>query len=71
MLVLEGAEPIIREFKYVRTEAADFESYRNGCQLKDLRHFFKIHGFREFECTPFAHHPECGSYYEVTFKRID
>ncbi len=70
LLVLSGASSIIRKFKYVKTEVADFESYRNGCQLADLQKYFKEHGFMELDRSAFARHTGGGQYYEISFKRI-
>ena len=30
LLILKGAEPMLSQFKYIKTEAADFESYVGG-----------------------------------------
>ena len=34
LLILKGAEPILKHFKYIKTEAADFELYKDCCHRK-------------------------------------
>ena len=69
MLVLKGAEPILKHFKFVKTEVADFESYAGCCQLADLGRFMTLHGFREYSRHAFARRSKGGAYYDVTYKR--
>lgn len=69
LLILKGAVPIIREFKYIQTEVPDFEAYKDCCVLSDIREFMKEHGFVEEKITKFADHKNVGSYYDVLFKR--
>jgi FkbM family methyltransferase len=69
LLVLIGATPILDSFKFIKAEAADFESYAGGCQLKDISAFVREHGFREIARTKFAEHPQIGSYYDVLYER--
>ena len=53
LLVLEGAREILPRFKFIKTEASDFELYRGGCQLADLDRFLAGHGFRRVKTVPF------------------
>lgn len=69
LLVLKGAEPILKNFKFVKTEVADFESYAGCCQLADIEQFMTQHGFREFSRNAFARHTKGGAYYDITYKR--
>ena len=68
LLVLKGAEPILKHFKYIKTEVPDFEAYKGCCQLKDLQLFLGNHGYREIYRNKFAAHPGGGNYYDITFK---
>ncbi len=70
MLVLKGAEPILREFRFIKSEVADFESYVDCCQLPELDEFMARHGFQEFSRLIFARHPNGGKYYDVTYRRL-
>jgi FkbM family methyltransferase len=69
LLVLKGAEPILRYFQFVKTEVADFESYADCCQLADIIQFMRQHGFRESSRHVFARRSSGGQYYDITFKR--
>lgn len=69
LLVLKGAVSILRNFTYIKTEAADFESYEGCCQLADIDSFLARHGYREFSRHTFAERAEGGSYYDVVYKR--
>ena len=69
LLVLQGAIPILRHFKFVMTEAADFESYADCCQLADINHFMKHNGFTQFGQKKYCLKNEIGNYYDVTYRR--
>jgi FkbM family methyltransferase len=69
LLVLQGAEPILRHIDQVRTEAADFQSYRGGARLVEISEFLSARGFREVQRTAFADRPQGGAYYDVLYKR--
>lgn len=70
LLILNGAEPILRNLTFIKTEVPDFESYRDCCQLKDIERFLTRHGFQEYARQPFARRPEGGTYYDVTYQRV-
>ncbi len=71
LLVLKGGLEVLKNFKYIITEAADFESYINGCKIDDLYNFLKDHGFKEVMKTKFAEHPKFGSYYDVVYQNMN
>lgn len=68
LLVLRGAEPILRRFRYVQTEAADFESYRAGALASEITRFMKAHRFGLTYKQQMARHQSGRSYYELLFK---
>lgn len=45
LLVLKGAVELLPGFKYIKTEAADFEIYQGCCRLGDLTAFLAKYGF--------------------------
>ena len=47
LLVLKGAGQMLGEFRFVKAEAADFESYIDCAKLEDLRQYLEPWGFRE------------------------
>lgn len=67
LLVLQGAIPILENFKYIQTEVADFEAYEDCCQLADISKFMEEHGYREFSRYKFATRPAGGSYYNIVY----
>jgi FkbM family methyltransferase len=70
LLVLQGAEPILRNFKYIKTEIADFESYAGCCQLPEMEAFMRRHGYREFSRFTAATRSAGGKCYDIVYERI-
>ena len=69
LLVLKGSLPILDNFKFIKTEVADFESYEGCCQLSDLDAFMVEHGYKEFFRSKFADRTEGGSYFDIVYKK--
>jgi FkbM family methyltransferase len=69
LMVLRGATELLRRIDFVKTEAADFESYVGCCQLDELGAFLGKHGFAEMRRHRFANRPGLGAYYDVVFQR--
>lgn len=69
LLVLRGAESVLERIQFVKTEAADFESYVGCCRLKDIDAFLRARGFREFSRHRFAEREGGGAYYDVVYRR--
>jgi len=69
LLVLQGAESMLGNFRFIRTEAADFEAYEGCCQINDLVDYLQKHGFRELHRKSFAERAAGGRYYDVIFER--
>jgi len=69
LLILKGAEALLRRIKYVKTEAADFESYKGGAVARDIDRFLAEHSFRLKSSNVFARHPHAGKYYDLLFER--
>ncbi len=67
--VLQGALPVLSHFKFIKTEAPDFEAYADCCQLAELDAFLSQHGFREVAREQFASRPAGGSYYDVVYRK--
>ena len=71
LLVLEGAAPLLRGFRYIKTEVADFEAYTGCCQLSQVEAYVRQHGFREYARNVIAQHPAGGRYFDIVFRRDD
>lgn len=67
--VLKGAISILDSFKFIKTEVADFESYKGCCQLKDIDEFLKHNGFHEMRRNKFAERTEGGNYFDIVYKK--
>ncbi|MCE9550649.1 MAG: FkbM family methyltransferase [Betaproteobacteria bacterium] len=70
LLVLKGAGNLLYQFKYVKTEAADFEAYTDCCTVNDLKEYLKQFGFVESMRRRFAGQLGVGDYYDVVFERV-
>ena len=68
--VLQGALPVLPHFKFIKTEAPDFEAYEGCCRLAELDAFLSQHGFCEVAREPFASRAAGGSYYDVVYQRV-
>lgn len=69
LLVLKGAGQMLGEFRFVKAEAADFESYIHCDKLEDLRQYLEPFGFKEIFRNHFASHPNGGRYWDVVWER--
>lgn len=69
LLVLKGADALLHRFKFIKTEAADFEAYIGCARVKDISEFLAKHKFKEISRHQMASHPDGGAYLELLFKR--
>ena len=69
LLVLRGSLPVLNNFKFIKTEVPDFESYEGCCQLSDIEDFMIENGYKEFSLNKFASREEGGSYFDVVYKK--
>ena len=67
LLVLKGANNVLKHFKYIKTEVCDFESYTGCCQLDGINQFLGENGFKPYSKDLFATREGGGSYYDVTY----
>ena len=69
LLVLKGAVSILPQLKFIKTEAVDFEAYKDCTRLREIRQFLRPHDFREWRRVKIAYRPWIGSYFDVVFRR--
>lgn len=69
LLVLRGSIPVLNQFKFIKVEVPDFESYDNCCQLSDIEGFMIKHGYVEFYRHKFASRKEGGNYFDIVYKK--
>ena len=69
LLVLKGADTLLTNIQFIKVEAADFEIYKNCCQLKDIEQYLERFGFQEISRHQFAERLDGGACYNVIFER--
>lgn len=69
LLVLKGAESVLPAFRFLRSEATDFEAYEGGATLKELNRAAFAAGFRKRQLWAMATRPDIGTCYEVIYAR--
>lgn len=69
LLILNGAEPLLHNFKYIKTEVPDFESYIGCCQLKDTG-FLLSYRFKEYSKHKITSRKDGGNYYDIVYKKV-
>jgi FkbM family methyltransferase len=69
LLILKGAGDLLTQFRYVKCEVADFESYAGCCQLPELNSFMESKGFKEKCRAACAGPTTAGHYYDVLYRR--
>jgi len=55
--------------RYIKTEAADFESYENCATVASLTEYLGARGFHLTRQDRFATHPSLGAYYDILFEK--
>lgn len=70
LLVFKGAGNLIKNFRFIKTEAADFEVYEGCCDLDDLENHLKPFGFMEVSKKRFATKCGVGNCYDIVFERM-
>ncbi|HEY4381278.1 MAG TPA: FkbM family methyltransferase [Acidobacteriaceae bacterium] len=69
LLILKGAGDLLVQFRYVKCEVADFESYAGCCQLPELNAFMASKGFKQKCRTQCVGSTVAGTYYDVLYQR--
>lgn len=69
VVVLRGAKKLLKQFKWVFAECADFEIYRKGCTYQELKEFLAVAGFVEERKYTKESRDDLGTTYDVLFRR--
>jgi FkbM family methyltransferase len=70
LLILRGLGADITHFKYIKTEAADFESYKGCATVREISELLiSCYGYRLLQKNRFAQHAAGGSYFDLLFGR--
>jgi FkbM family methyltransferase len=72
LTILRGATEILRQFRFIHVEVADFEAYAGCCLLSEMDDFMSNHGFRQVrrDRQTYQVATHAGNYYEVTYASI-
>ena len=70
LAVLRGAEALLSHFKYIFTEAADFELYKGYPTGDQISEYLAAHGFRKKLTDEFARRKQGGSCFNLLFERV-
>ena len=68
LLVLQGAIDSLSRFRFIKTEVADFESYKSCCQFPEINEFLVQQGFRLIAKHEFVRRKGTGSYFDVLYE---
>ena len=66
--ILKGAASLLPNFRFVKVEVPDFESYKGCCQISELSSFMLSNGFSEHTRVPFIHTSNLGTYFDVIYR---
>jgi FkbM family methyltransferase len=67
--ILKGATDILDQFKFIKTEVADFDLYKGCCRLSDMDQFLDQHHFRRVRTWAFARKAGLGAVYDAVYSR--
>ena len=70
LLVLRGAAKSLGYFKFIRTEAADFESYVHCARVEELTSYLGQFRFRLIRSDKFAEAPNAGQYFDLVYQKF-
>jgi FkbM family methyltransferase len=71
LLVLKGVGDYLKDFKYVKVEASDFNSYDGCCTLAEIKKFMLSNGYKLYLKRSFMKKKNIGTYYDVVFKKVE
>ena len=69
LLILRGARDILRKFKFIKTEVADFESYEGCARPDEIKEFLFPYGLKEI-ARKTINSRSTGRYFEILFASI-
>ena len=67
LLILKGCGDLIRQFRYIKTETADFELYDGYPLLSETTAYLADFGFQEYRRKTMRTEPGVGTAYDVVF----
>lgn len=67
--ILKGAASLLPHFRFIKTEAPDFEAYQDCGHVKEIGEFLASHGFRERTRIVQKEMAGVGTYFDVIYER--
>lgn len=71
LLVLKGAERVLRNVRMVRVEVADFEAYAGCARPEQIASLLGAYELREWSRTFFAEYSGGGRYYDIIYLKTN
>ncbi len=68
LLVLKGAERLLKSIRFLKVEAADFEAYEGCTTADELEKWLQSKRYRLLSKSVFAQHPSGGIYCDMLFE---
>jgi FkbM family methyltransferase len=69
LLVLQGAARNLHQFRFIKIEAADFESYVGCARVEEITSYLAPFGFRLIRKDEFAECPSGGCYFDLLYRK--
>jgi FkbM family methyltransferase len=69
LMILRGAGSLLRQFRFLQSEVADFEVYAGCARRAELTSFLADIGFTEIVARDFAVHPDGGRCFDILYGR--
>ena len=67
LIVLKSFSHLLKNFKYIKLEAVDFEMYKNNPLVKEISKYLFNHGFEELKRFVIKSNSKIGKLYEVIY----
>jgi FkbM family methyltransferase len=67
LIVLKSFSNLLKNFKYIKLEAVDFEMYKNNPSIKEISDYLFKYGFKELKRFVIKSNPKIGKLYEVIY----
>jgi FkbM family methyltransferase len=69
LLVFQGGVGVLKDVKYVKSEAANFNCYSGGCTDRDIIDFLEALNFEVISRSTFMINEDIGECFDVTFQK--
>ena len=70
LMILQGANKLLHNFKYIKLECADFEIYKNSPTLKEISKYLKKFNFKEEKRIKIDENKKNQNVYDVLYSSI-